>query len=489
MEYRDIKKDFFRDKLFAHPGDYSMVPERLVKRWEELWVNPIPLTCIPANPRLMNHYALGADPEFSLISKGTHYKATDFGLSAGRAFGADNNGRLVELRPMPSKFVLDVVASLLAEFQWAARLTSGLASLDWISVPYDQQDGLGGHVHFARKRCEEDRDTDVMGLNNIFALLVRAGVFNQKLCELRLNRSHYGKYGDVRVQTHGYEYRTFPTWLNSPWLAFLALVLAKISIYDPTFMKGLAAHGCDNEVAAKSTIFNLLRYYQTLDDDVRIAFNAYKVHGFPQQTSLDFKSEWGICADKIVSEPMIWYPAMMEPDALHRQAVFDCLISKKPIDFFKVEPNWEGHHIPEGYFSLFETSSTLRQVGIGEIISNLVCPKGQPVCLQTRGPDNLLQIWVPLEYPIEPRQIEKTASYFFPRGKVDIDVRKKGVPEVRIESGKHFREGANVDKMRAFLLSGMFPCWETTVVNKASFDTWKEGFGLYKVKLKGIEIV
>ncbi len=488
MEYRDIKRDFFRDKLFSHPGDYSMVPERLVKRWEDLWMNPISLTCIPSNPRLMNHYALGADPEFSLISKGTYYKATDFGLSAGRAFGADNNGRLVELRPMPSKFALDVAASLLAELQWAARLTNGLSSLDWISVPYDQQDGLGGHVHFARKRCEEDRDTDVMGLNNIFALLMKAGIFNQKLCELRLNRAHYGKYGDVRVQNHGYEYRTFPTWLNSPWLAFLALVLAKISVYDPTLARSLAAHGCDNEVAAKSTIFNLLRYYQTFDDDVRIAFNAYKVHGFPQHTSLDFKSEWGIRADKIVSEPMIWYPAMMEPDALHRQAVFDYLVSKKPIDFFKVEPNWEGHHIPEGYFSLFETSSTLRQVGIGEIISNLVCPKVQPVCLQTREPDDLLQIWVPLEYPVELKQIEKNASCLFSQRKFDIDVRKKNIPDIRIGSGKRLREGENVDMMRAFLLGGCFPCWTTNAVDKDSISIWQRHVSDGVTKLRGCEI-
>jgi hypothetical protein len=465
-----------------------MVPERLVKRWEDLWMNPIPLTCIPANPRLMNHYALGADPEFSLISKGTYYKATDFGLSAGRAFGADNNGRLVELRPMPSKFALDVVASLLAELQWAARLTNGLAALDWISVPYDQQDGLGGHVHFARKRCEEDRDADVMGLNNIFALLIRAGVFNQKLCELRLNRAHYGKYGDVRVQNHGYEYRTFPTWLNSPWLAFLALVLAKISVYDPTLTGGLAAHGCDNEVAAKSTIFNLLRYYQTFDDDVRIAFNAYKVHGFPQQTMLDFKSEWGIRLGEGKLEPMIWYPAMIEPLSCHREAVFEYLFHKKAIPFILGAPNWEGHHIPEGYFSLFETSSTLRQVGIGEIISNLVCPKVQPVCLQTREPDDLLQIWVPLEYPIEPRHIEKVVSAYFSRSNYDVDVRKKNIPDIRVGSGKRLREGNNVDKMRHFLLSGCFPCWETTNVCKISFPVWQQSIKTHEMKFRGCEL-
>jgi hypothetical protein len=265
-------------------------------------------------------------------------------------------------------------------------------------------------------------------------------------------------------------------------------VLAKISVYDPTLARSLAAHGCDNEVAAKSTIFNLLRYYQTFDDDVRIAFNAYKVHGFPQHTSLDFKSEWGIRADKIVSEPMIWYPAMMEPDALHRQAVFDYLVSKKPIDFFKVEPNWEGHHIPEGYCSLFETSSTLRQVGIGEIISNLVCPKEQIVSLQTREPDDLLQIWVPLEYPVELRQIEKNASCLFSQRKFDIDVRKKNIPDIRIGSGKRLREGENVDMMRAFLLGGCFPCWTTNAVDKDSISIWQRHVSDGVTKLRGCEI-
>jgi len=489
MEYRDIKRDFFRDKLFGNLSDYSMVPERFVKRWEDLWNNPIPLTAIPSNPRLMNHYTLGADPEFSLMSKGAYYRATDCKLSAGRAFGADNNGRLVELRPTPSRFALDVVASLMAELQWAARICPSLLPFDWVSLPYDQQDGLGGHVHFARKRNESDRDVDSLGLDNIFALSLRAKIFDEKLCNLRLNRAHYGKYGDIRVQTHGYEYRTFPTWLNSPWLAFLSLVLAKIAVYSPTDVKNLARLGCETDVIARSTLFNLLRYYQAFDDDVRIALNALKVHGFPSQEGRDFKTEWGIKVDKIDSKQNLWYPPMIEPETVHRQAIFDYLLQRKPLNLFSVEPNWKGSTIPVGYCSLFDTSSTLRQVGIGEICSNLVCKADNPVSLQVREPDDTSLIYVPMNFPIDERHLEKIASEYFSRSCYEVTVRKKNISEIRIMSGKHLRSGENVDKMRAFLLSGCFPCWETTNVLKDSWGTWKRGVEAASVKLKGCEIV
>src|SRR5581483_4609146 len=44
---------------------------------------------------------------------------------------------------------------------------------------------------------------------------------------------HYGMPGDFRLQTHGYEYRTFPSWLDSPALAFISITLAKLCVHCP----------------------------------------------------------------------------------------------------------------------------------------------------------------------------------------------------------------------------------------------------------------
>ena len=64
---------------------------------------------VPAVPRLLNHFKLGADPEFAFLNEGKQHSAHDFGLRAGLCFGADNNGRLVELRPRASRYAVEVV--------------------------------------------------------------------------------------------------------------------------------------------------------------------------------------------------------------------------------------------------------------------------------------------------------------------------------------------------------------------------------------------
>src|SRR5581483_8667143 len=74
--------------------------------------------------RYVNRFKVGADPEFVFVSSGltrdedSRVDAHHLGLQQGPAFGADNNGRLAEIRPHPSRSALRVCASILSTLRW-----------------------------------------------------------------------------------------------------------------------------------------------------------------------------------------------------------------------------------------------------------------------------------------------------------------------------------------------------------------------------------
>src|SRR5579863_4130760 len=96
----------------AFPLGYSVPQERIEKWFCRLLKSPKGFS---EQRRYVNRFKIGADPEFifqtelkatdeydKIISKSVRVDASQLKLRQGLAFGADNNGRLTEIRPYPS---------------------------------------------------------------------------------------------------------------------------------------------------------------------------------------------------------------------------------------------------------------------------------------------------------------------------------------------------------------------------------------------------
>jgi hypothetical protein len=297
MEFRDQKR-YLLDAMVQHgwsslaeiPSDLVQgIPTELTAKWVSRFYKSPKINSLPRSLRLVNRFMVGADPEFTFADSVTNefVHASHFQLHVGPAFGADLAGRPVELRPAPSRFALDVVASILSELRWMALTVPATLSYSWISRPYVSRDGIGGHVHFGRKRGRIRKDEDapryeltgqvkeeIEGLDQLTRILEASILLKEDFVK-RSRDTVYGKFGDIRPQRHGYEYRTLPTWLSSPCMAYLVLVLSKLVVYNPELIKRIAFN--------TNTIRNLLAYYKGMDDDALIAFNALKLFGLPKQ--------------------------------------------------------------------------------------------------------------------------------------------------------------------------------------------------------------
>src|SRR6267378_676830 len=306
MEFAELKYTFFKNLVEHGYGSVAEIPAevltgiptRLVDKWWEQFRSAPPLTAIPQYPRLVNRFTIGADPEFSLTDQGKLCPAMKIGLQTGLAFGMDMNGRLAELRPAPSRFALDVVASMLSELRWMALYLPQSLKYNWLSSPYDGQDGVGGHVHIARQRNEKDRREDVNSLSYLNSWMLKVGVFSSALNASRTSHTKYGHSNDIRMQKYGYEYRAFPTWLDSPWLAYLVLVLSKLSVYNPKLIRNIFVNGSKNQKGLERSIGHLLAFYKNVDDDAWIAFHALRKWGLTKQEGVDFRNNWGILYPK-----------------------------------------------------------------------------------------------------------------------------------------------------------------------------------------------
>ncbi|MFD0699017.1 hypothetical protein ACFQZT_33630 [Paenibacillus sp. GCM10027628] len=161
---------------------------------------------------------LGSDPEFLLISPQGKVVFADRFLTRDGAVGCDavvlSGHRLIlplaELRPEPSADPRELARNLHHTMQLAARAIPD-ESLAWLSggMPVGGYP-LGGHIHFSR--CWLNGHL-LRALDNYLALpliLIEGET-------TRNRRPRYGYLGDFRRKSHGgFEYRTLPSWLQSP---------------------------------------------------------------------------------------------------------------------------------------------------------------------------------------------------------------------------------------------------------------------------------
>lgn len=493
MEFAELKSTFLRElvvrgyqNLDEVPLEVvSGIPKRLTEKWMVQFKTAPPLTAIPKSPRLINGFTIGADPEYSFIDKeGKQFPAMKAGLQTGLAFGMDMNGRLAELRPAPSTFALDVVASMLAELRWLAFSLPNTLEYSWLGSPFDGQDGCGGHVHLARKRDAEHRMADVGALATTYSILLGTGVFSKSLNDLRVSHTKYGRNSDYRLQKHGYEYRSFPTFMDGPWLAYFTLTVAKLALFDGDLLDDMYCANNKDHRKLERSLINLISYYKNVDDDAWIAFHAIRRWGLPKQAGVDIKSNWGIVYPKPLRSLKLatYYPSMINPSDNERMAIFNYLVNKEMIRPEQPTCNWEPKDVPQGYQWLMHHVQTYHKVGIGEIVNDLVCSKNLIVDIHASER--------PMLFLESHNGICRQGANELVRLKEGniLEMRNAAPGTLNIHLPDNIRTPEFIPEVKRILTSGLFPLWNIKDVKAGSYDEWVKN-AAYERKSIGKELV
>lgn len=421
-------------------------------------------------PRLVNHFKVGADPEFVFTAGGECIGAAQVGLKAGPAFGADNNGRLVEIRPHPSKSTLEVTASILAAMRWMAIKYPQTRDYEWWSGAFQFHDGLGGHVHFGRKRAT--RDEELYALDAITELLLKLGTFPAEEMRLRRRgdqfRQVYGMPHDYRLQNHGYEYRTFPSWLDSPWMTYFVLTLSKLAVVWPQAVREI------RPAMGRAAIENLLGYFKGSDDDARLCLAVLKTRGIPHFQGGDFRSAWGISglgyATVRSDQTPTVIPAAIPPSTEDTREMMEHLLKGTRLTARVPKPTWEPTTVPDGYVMLINSVTTTHVKGLGEIIWDLVCAAGMPLkVVQSDGPG--MGVGEGLAKHLDRGWQGKVQEIL---GKDGVYFHHTGEPTIWLGAGLR-SDGQEIARARKALTCGVFPIWKVGRVGKNSLEEWKKG--------------
>lgn len=414
--------------------------------------------------RRINRFMLGADPEFMFERHGEYLHASNFDLKPALAFGADQNTRLVEMRAMPSRSALEVVASILSTLRWLYRTCPAVQSCTWRAGAFAHRDGIGGHVHLGRKRSQ--RAAEVRALDGLAFVMRQAGLFPEAEWTRRSEGDQfgqrYGMYGDVRAQRHGYEYRTLPSWLTSPHLAFLVLTLAKLVVFDPTITADWMLVREDPWMLLRG----LAKFYSGLDDDAWLLSSMMHRPELFQHNAGCFRARWGLSGEVDELRGLI-LPSVIEAAPADVEEMLVHFQEDAPLRMARVRPvpNWT-HTIPSNYRWCMECCGLGRAAGAGDVIYDAVMSRlGFAVSFDWSGDDNRLRIHLPRSY-----QLEKELKTVLPGARTDI----WGENGFHFQLGKSWRKGRALDEVRRVLFSGLFPLWKVNSVVEGDYEKWQQ---------------
>lgn len=476
--YSDIKLDFHSELLKGScPIEgYESVPYEIRDRWtRKFYATPKWLPRLPE--RVLNHFLVGADPEFLFMDNaGGGVDASVLGLQQAQAFGADNSGRQCEIRPTPSRSTLDVVASMASTLRWLSILKPRTRQVAWRSGCYVAHDGfldgLGGHVHFGRKRPQAERERQA--LDTLCFRLFHIGVFNQAEGAARLLNTKYGRLGDVRAQKHGYEYRAFPSWLDNAYLAFMTLTLSKLAVLDPNLWPKLQVGDDKSSVAeVQSKLRAILAHFKPLDDDAALAFGLLERRGWPTYDVSDFKREWGIPKTPPAQNYAgIFIPGSIRPTLRTRQEVLEALWQRRNLTTIPEEPNWQPQYLPKGYSSLIDHTKTKHLPGLGELVFDLATHQlGEHKLEMSAGRhlQNDADIYVSSDYC--KAEVIEMVKLVAPGLKVVREARR--VATIYVDLTKLSDPKSRLELRKALVDSGAFPIWPVATVSANSLMFWK----------------
>jgi len=445
------------------------VPELRLRKWLRR------LICSPSHllngRRIVNRFKLGADPEFIFTYQGARVNASGLNLKQGQAFGADNNGRLTEIRPYPSRSSLDVVASVLDTLRWMVILKPKTKDLAWESGAFLQDDGLGGHVHFGRKRPH--RDQEITALDCIEELLLSLGAYpiNDVIRRRRgdAHRQIYGALHDFRLQAHGYEYRTFPSWLDSPELAFMTITFAKLAVQNPLICQGMQVS--TQAVLNLQKLKNLLAYYRDIDNDARLLLIMLNQGLFPQHIGGDFRGRWGIPVMVEVAKEhgVSVIPPAIKPRPETIKELTEHFAFGKPLGFSgKMTPTWMPYTIPPGYTMCINNVVTDQAKGFGELIWDLCVSKNFTINFTAGGGRD---IEAPGRGGITvASNIAKLLPEGWQRTLHGVKIGKQRDNSIALAAST--REGPQARLTKDILTSGAFPIWRAKDLQPDSYEQW-----------------
>lgn len=412
MIYKEEKRRFFQALINSQiqPDDFYVtarklavaVPDGVLSKWKKKFYSAGILRALPENPRLVNKFTIGADPEYVLTDNASNYQyANQLYLTTLEACGCDLSGRQMELRASPSRFVLDIVASILETLRWQVVKYPATLYFNWRAIGLMGNDGCGGHVHFARKN--KDRASNVKSLDAMSSYMINYDFLPG--AKDRSTASRYGRAGDVRNTSYGYEYRTLSTWLNSPFSAYIAMVAAKLAMYHDWSAVRMLRVG-------PMALENLLAAYQYEDDDAAIALQAMRVRktkrSFQDVYALqDMRYSWGFLrvGSKIAMppnglvdmqpNPKIFLPPIITPSQTVREELFQHLVTDSPLGTkHGAQKTWEPYELKkdESVFVVSPHEAGLSEVAQGLIskgISIYLCAADTPTRVSVSAPSNM----------------------------------------------------------------------------------------------------
>lgn len=490
LELQKLRSELLREALLKAWTRASDVPapwtQQLPLQRIERWYRRLykaPSEPLPVGARLVNHFMLGADPEFVFHDGLSRTDARQLGLKAGPAWGADNNGRLCEIRPAPSRSCLSVLTSMWLAMRWMVLYHPSTLNYSWRSGGFFEGDGLGGHIHFGRKR-ERLREREVSCLDRLAHLLFVAGLFDKEEGRLRVRQAQgapagqpYGALGDVRKQPHGYEYRTLPSWVDGPWLAYLNLVLAKLVVAMPDLVAPLnASDALLGLEQARAQIRLLLAFYAPQDDDARLAFAILNRRGWPGHCNgMDFKSSWGLYPEgplgtraALKSLPPVWPECIPSSEADEKELALSMFEDRVP-EGPALRPTW-AWQLPKGYQHCIKNVDTKLAPGMGEFAMQLAEYGECPVHFQQAGSKRPA-----FRFPVT----AKTQLY---KGGLYEALNNIGCPSDCCTEAYYLQINASKDyhleqllKARDLIVdSQILPLWRITEVREDSYQKWLE---------------
>lgn len=434
----------------------------------------------PLNPsvqgRRLNNFCIGSDPEFVFVSPGSSRKtaAHELGLKPGLAAGCDQNQRLAELRGWPTSSVVEHVAGIMSALRWMYRVYPNTQNYQWRAGAWYDADGLGGHVHFGRKR--PNRDMEVLALDGMAQVFRTSGFFDNagwdKRQEGDARHQQYGMFGDIRVQLHGYEYRTLPSWLCSPVKAFVVGTASKLAVMDPEMTAPWRNRRIEGLEPGIQLLQRFARYYAGRDDDAWILKHLLMNRGFRLEANQwskpakDFKLNWGF--GKILTPPALTVsnilPAVIQPHVSEIVEMNEHLTSMETLGFAEVEPTFKNTLPAKGYYWMYDGAfNGIQYAGAGDLMHNLVGHINHPVHIQFANGMGISQS-IYNRWDLETRaQFKRVFPRFtFINGNRDMitfDRNSMGVP--------------GITTLRDFLLKwGGFPIWKLDEVTDRSFPEY-----------------
>lgn len=434
------------------------------------------LPILGTHGRRLNNFCVGSDPEFVFTHERSSHKvnAADIGMKPGLAAGCDQNQRLAELRCHPTNSVVEHVAGIMACLRWMYRVVPATREYRWRAGAWFDNDGIGGHVHFGRKR--PNRIVEVAGLDGVAKALQAIQIFPNKEWSRRQqgdpHRQIYGAFGDTRKQLHGYEYRTLPSWLCSPTKAFIVITATKLAVLDPELTAKWDRDYLNGNTAMQLLTY-LARYYAGRDDDAWIL--KYLLTG-PNQLSFncpaDFKPMWGLPKLPVICKPTSnILPACIAPLASEVSEMTSHLLQAEPLSFVENEPTFKSA-VPKGYTWLYDVGvANLNRGGVGDLTHDLVIPNVGSCVLQFGErfsiSHGLWESWTPKERAkVRDLFPEFNSTTVEPSGtamRVTFDTRRD----------YNMLTVDGIRRARQFVLKmGLMPFWTVETVKESSFTDW-----------------